>query len=163
MNGYNLIEEGHTIWGTIMCSLTLAPIGIMGPLLILYSAENKLCTILLILLLYVLAVPIATVCYILFVLVVGAIKVWTPNLSEVEDVMFGQDGDLFLYAANMFRIAEIVTESCPQSGLGNRTHFENDFVFFLQKGSTSSCTWDLQRTPGHELFSSSVWQQVCSP
>ena len=118
VNGYNLIEEGHTIWGTIMCALPLAPIGIIGPLIILENAANKLCAILLILLLYVLAVPIGTVCYIVFVLVAGAMKVWNPNLSEVEDVMFGLDGEDFVNQAAMFRIAEIVTESCPQSSLG---------------------------------------------
>ena len=161
MNGYNLIEEGHTIWGTIMCALPLAPIGIIGPLLILNEADNKLCTILLILLLYVLAVPIGTVCYIVFVLVAGAMKVWNPNLSEVEDFMFGEGGDEFVYGAAMFRFAEIVTESCPQSSLGNRTYCENDL--FWKKASTSSCTWGLQRNLGHELFSSSVWPRVWSP
>ena len=117
MNGYNLIEEGHTIWGTIMCALPLAPIGIMGPLMI-YDADNKFCTISLILLLYVLAVPIGTVCYIVFVLVTGAMKVWNPNLSEIDDVMFGLPGGGFVYFAAIFRFAEIVTESCPQSTLG---------------------------------------------
>ena len=103
-----------------MCALPLAPIGIIGPLIILEDADNKLCAILLILLLYVLAVPIGTVCYIVFVLVAGAMKVWNPNLSEVDDVMFGMDGELFVGFAAIFRIAEIVTESCPQSSLGNR-------------------------------------------
>ena len=119
MNGYNLIEEGHTIWGTIMCALPLAPIGIIGPLIILEDADNKLCAILLILLLYVLAVPIGTVCYIIFVLVAGLMKVWNPDLSEVDDdIMFVGDGEDIVNYAVLFRIAEIVTESCPQSSLG---------------------------------------------
>ena len=118
MNGYNLIEEGHTFWGTIMCVLPLAPIGIIGPVMILEDADNKLCAILLILLLYVLAVPIGTVCYIVFVLVLGALKVWNPNLSEVENVMFGEGGKECVFFAALFRFAEIVTESCPQSSLG---------------------------------------------
>ena len=119
VNGYNLIEEGHTIWGTIMCALPLAPIGIIGPLIILEDADNKLCAILLILLLYVLAVPIGTVCYIVFVLVAGAMKVWNPDLSEVDDdIMFVGDGEDIVNYAVLFRIAEIVTESCPQSSLG---------------------------------------------
>ena len=119
VNGYNLIEEGHTIWGTIMCVLPLAPVGLVGPLFVFEFADNKLCTILLILLLYVLAVPIGTVCYIIFVLVAGVMKVWNPNLSEVDDdIMFVGDGEDIVNYAVLFRIAEIVTESCPQSSLG---------------------------------------------
>ena len=125
VNGYNLIQEGHTVWGTIMCALPLAPVGIIGPLFLLPEGDNKLRRILLILLLYVPAVPIGTLCYILWV--PGALKVWNPNLSEVDDVMFGMEGELLLNFAALFRIAEIVTESCPQSSLGNRTDCENDF------------------------------------
>ena len=153
VNGYNLIEEGHIIWGTIMCILPLAPIGILGPLMFFGEANNKFCAIFLILLLYVPAVSFGTVCYILFVLVAGAWKVWRPDLPR-EKELFGME----IQYAVMFRIAEIVTESCPQSSLGNRTYCENDL--FWKKASTSSCTWDLLRTPGHELFSSLVSRQV---
>ena len=119
MNGYNLIEEGHTIWGTIMCVLPLAPVGIVGPLYFYGNQDDKFCAIFLILLLYVPALPIGTVCYIIFVLVVGAMKVWNPNLSEVDDdIMFVGDGEDIVNYAVLFRIAEIVTESCPQSSLG---------------------------------------------
>ena len=122
MNGYNLIEEGHTIWGTIICLLTLAPIGIVGPIIAFTWpgwAGNKIRAIFLILLLYVPALPIGTVCYIIFVLVAGIMKVWNPNLSEVDDhIMFIFDGEDIVNYAAVFRIAEIVTESCPQSSLG---------------------------------------------
>ena len=49
------------------------------------------------------------------------------NLLEVDDVMFGMEGEILLNFAALFRIAEIVTESCPQSSLGNRTDCENEF------------------------------------
>ena len=120
VNGYNLIEEGHTIWGTIMCVLPLAPVGIIGPLFIFDDVDNKICAILVILLLYVPALPIGTVGYIMFVLVVGLIRIWNPNLSDRDDtIIFGMDGEDIVDAAVGLRIAEIVTESCPQSMLGN--------------------------------------------
>ena len=92
VNGYNLIEEGHTIWGTIMCLLTLSPIGIVGPILFFTWADNKIRAIFLTILLYVPALPIGTVCYIIFVLVAGVMKAWNPNLSDVDyDIMFVGD------------------------------------------------------------------------
>ena len=95
VNGYNLIEEGHTIWGTIMCLLTLAPIGIVGPIIVFYltgRVDNKIPSIFLTILLYVPALPIGTVCYIIFVLVAGVMKAWNPNLSDVDyDIMFVGD------------------------------------------------------------------------
>ena len=116
-----------------MCVLPLAPVGILGPLVLLDrtnhmfcgifqvdDADNKLCTFFWILLLSVPSVSIGTVCYIVYVLIAGAMKVWKPNLAESDSVfMFGMTGEAFWSNAVGFRIAEIVTESCPQSSLGN--------------------------------------------
>ena len=116
MNGYNLIEEGHTIWGTIMCILPLVPVGIIGPLAFFAGQDNKFFAIFLILFFYVPTVLIGTVGYIGFVLIAGAWRVWRPDLKANEEELFGFD---FMLAVGM-RFVEIVTESCPQSMLGNR-------------------------------------------
>ena len=47
------------------------------------------------------------------------------QLLLMEKELFGME----IQYAVMFRIAEIVTESCPQSSLGNRTYCENDLFW----------------------------------
>ena len=118
INGYNLITEEHIIWGTVMCVLPLAPVGIVGPVVAFAKLEckyGKFCAIFIILLLYVPAVVIATPCYIGFVLLTSVMKLWNPKLEEVNgNVLFG----VTWRDVALMRIAEIVTESCPQSMLG---------------------------------------------
>ena len=116
INGYNLITEEHIIWGTVMCVLPLAPVGLVGPVAAFASLEykcGKFCTILIILLLYIPAVAIATPCYLGFVLLSGVMKLCYPNLSKGNDDFLG-----WISIAALMRITEIVTESCPQSMLG---------------------------------------------
>ena len=119
VNGSNLIEDEHIIWGTVMCILPLVPSGITVPWFAFSAFElRRWYSIVAFLILYIPLVAIATPLYIGFVLLTGILKVWDPELSKKEDVLFGLDGKRLIAFSSLFRITEIVTESCPQSMLG---------------------------------------------
>ena len=120
VNGYNLIEDDHIIWGTLMCLLPLTPTAILGPIFIFErtSILSKWYSVLAFLILYIPLVLISTLFYIGFVLFTGMLKLWDPELAKKNEAVFGMDGDAFLNFSSIFRITEIVTESCPQSMFG---------------------------------------------
>ena len=128
VNGYNMIMEDHVIWGTVMCILPLAPAGLVGPTfafqILKDKLRNKFCRILTILLLYIPAVLVATPCYIGFVLLTGVLKFWIPTMGNVHGKFLFENfgGDDFIFYAAWMKIAEIVTESCPQAMLGKFSH-----------------------------------------
>ena len=108
VNGYNMIMDDNVIWGTVMCILPFAPMAIVGPPLVYANLDKgKCCRVLAILIFYIPFVVIATPIYMGFVLFTGALKLWN-----------GMDGEDFNSNSALLRISEIVTESCPQSILG---------------------------------------------
>ena len=119
VNGYNMIMDDNVIWGTVMCILPFAPMAIVGPPLVYANLDKgKCCRVLAILIFYIPFVVIATPMYMGFVLFTGALKLWNPNLGNADDLGFGMDGEDFNSNSALLRISEIVTESCPQSILG---------------------------------------------
>ena len=130
VNGSNLIEDEHIIWGTVMCILPLVPSAIYVPVLAFGDFNvRRWYSIVAFLILYIPLVAILTPLYIGFVLLTGILKVWDPELSKKEDVLFGKDGGNLIFYSSLFRITEIVTESCPQSILG-----ESTLIIFVYMG-----------------------------
>ena len=130
VNGSNLIEDEHIIWGTVMCILPLVPSAITVPWLAFGPAKlRRWYSIVAFLILYIPLVAIATPLYIGFVLLTGILKVWDPELSQKEDPLFGTDREYLIQISSLFRILEIVTESCPQSILG-----ESTLIIFVYMG-----------------------------
>ena len=120
VNGYNMIMDDSVICGALMCTLPFAPMAIVGPKLAYNSLDNigRCCRVLVILTFYIPCVVISTPIYMGFVLFTGVLKLWNPNLEDAEDFGLGWDGDDFIVLSSGLRISEIVTESCPQSILG---------------------------------------------
>ena len=129
VNGSNLIEDEHIIWGTVMCILPLVPSAITVPWWAIQSKMRRWYSIVAILILYLPLVAILTPLYIGFVLLTGILKVWDPELSKKEDPLFGLGGEGLIIFSSIFRILEIVTESCPQSILG-----ESTLIIFVYMG-----------------------------
>ena len=127
VNGSNLIEDEHIIWGTVMCILPLVPAGITVPLIAF--KVRRWYSIVAFLILYIPLVAIVTPLYIGIVLFTGILKVWDPELSKKEDLLFGADGWDLIFYSSVCRILEIVTESCPQSILG-----ESTLIIFVYMG-----------------------------
>ena len=129
VNGYNLINtDEHIIWGTLMCVLPLMPTTIIGPLLlvkficpVMFDMEShnwKCYNILAFLILFVPFVVITTPLYIGLVLYTGILKMWDPKHARRFALPFGLSMRNLVYISSVLRIGEIVTESCPQSMLG---------------------------------------------
>ena len=131
VNGANLIEDGDTIWGLIMVLLPFTPVAIVGFMIVLFafacgcwSGWKGCCLGPLALVLYIPGVVLGTVGYMLFVLVTGFLKVLNPEVEtlseeDLEDALIcGLDGEKILRIPPLLRMAEVATESYPQSILG---------------------------------------------
>ena len=72
-----------------------------------------------VLLFFVPGVVLGTPLYMAFVMLTSCIKFFKPDLSEDDDgLLCCIDGEAVLFFGPLFRMAEIVGESCPQSMLG---------------------------------------------
>ena len=120
VNGYNLIVNDDIIWGTLMCVLPLLPMATVGPVAVFeHTVDRKWYKILAFLILYIPFVMLMTPVYIGFILFTGALKLWDPDVANNSDFyLSGRDGEDLVRLSSILRITEIVTESCPQSMLG---------------------------------------------
>ena len=118
INGYNLYQDGHVIWGSLTAALPFLPIAIAG-IFLAYMAcyKAKWWQRFVTLLLYIPGVLICTPLYMLYVLVIGFVKVWKPE--QKDDLLFcGINMDSGLIITPILRMGEVVAESYPQSVLG---------------------------------------------
>ena len=120
VNGYNLYQDGHVIWGSLTAALPFLPIAI-GLLFMAFVSfkDDGPCRTFLILLFFVPGVLICTPLYMLYVLVIGFVKVWKPEQKDDLPCCCIKIDDIFLtFLPPILRMAEVVAESYPQSVLG---------------------------------------------
>ena len=129
VNGANLIEDGDTIWGLIMVLLPFTPVAILGVGAVLVAffdngCKGCFCYGPLAVALYIPGVVLCTAGYMLFVLVTGFLKVLNPEIETFSEEDLGKEkfcglrGEIILQIPPMLRMAEVATESYPQSILG---------------------------------------------
>lgn len=120
VNGYNLFQDGHVIWGSLTAALPFLPIAIGGLFLAFTFYKDRMWRrTFLILLFFVPGVLICTPLYMLYVLGIGFVKVWKPE--EKDNLRFcgtTLDEGLMTFLPSILRMAEVVAESYPQSVLG---------------------------------------------
>ena len=129
VNGANLIISGDVIWGICMVALPFLPAAIVGLIGIsVYLAKKAWCRALLSAIIYVPFVLIGTPAYMLFVLVSGCYKVVKPDIElTLEDDFNPNDENademdmVFSFFSPALRMAEVATESYPQSVLGEQS------------------------------------------
>ena len=122
VNGYNLFQDGHIIWGCLTAALPFLPMAI-GGLFIAFIAFKKKewCPLFATLLFFVPGVLICTPLYMLYVLVIGFVKVWKPEHKQKDDLPFCGieiEKEFMTVLPSVLRMAEVVAESFPQSVLG---------------------------------------------
>ena len=117
INGYNLFQDGHVIWGSLTAALPFLPIAIAGLFLAFIAGYNaKWWQRFVILLLYIPGVLICTPLYMLYVLVIGFVNVWKPE--QRDDLQDSWTSGLLTVIPSILRMGEVVAESYPQSILG---------------------------------------------
>ena len=119
LNGVNFIKGGYTLWGSSVIGVTLLPMTIFytGSLYALYTSsawKKKLLILLLAPILAPVAIPLATVAYIVYVAYVFARKCF--QLDHTPDD--GQGGQ----TAGVFKLLEGVLEANIQAALGSFTY-----------------------------------------
>ena len=113
INGANLINNGDTIWGALMVAAPFTPAAIFclwGGYQLLDNKEW--CKFLLGFIFFVPAVVVLTAGNIITVLFSGCKKIFDPDV--------GDESELSPTSPAFLRIAEVATESYPQSVLGKR-------------------------------------------
>ena len=119
LNGYNLIEEGHVVWGWVMALLPFLPGAVVGVWMVWTTLkEGEYCMFVFALLCFVPGVVLGTPMYMAFVMLTSCIKFFKPDLNDDDDLFCGIDGGAVIIFGPTLRMAEIVGESCPQSMLG---------------------------------------------
>ena len=120
INGYNLYQDGHVIWGSLTAALPFLPIAI-GGIFIAFSAfrAEEWCGLFMTLLFFVPGVLICTPLYMFYVLVIGFVKVWKPEQKEsLRFCCMTLTEELMTLLPSVLRMGEVVAESHPQSVLG---------------------------------------------
>ena len=120
VNGYNLFQDGHVIWGSLTAALPFLPILIAGLFVaFVFYKEKDWCYLFTTLLFFVPGVLIGTPLYMLYVLVIGFVKVWKPEEKDDHRFCCMKINEYFVTVLPpVLRMAEVVAESYPQSVLG---------------------------------------------
>ena len=146
INGANLIEEGHLVWGWLMVLTPFLPVAVVCWTRILQNIHEKwpgcagfFCCLLSFAPFVAVATLIGTPIYLILTFLTHCIRLVIPEgVHPVHDDDDDDDDDedsvhccscdaLFREVGPMLIMAEIVGEACPQSMLGND--------FFI------SCSW----------------------
>ena len=125
INGVNLIQEGHLMWGCLMLLATFLPVAIGSAMF--FISEAGWWGFFVYLVVFVPVVAIGTPLYIILTFLTHCIRlVCEEGVHPVDD--FDDDHDhvgccgcdnILRETGPMFIMAEIVGEACPQSILGN--------------------------------------------
>ena len=110
VNGANLIKNGDLIWEGIM---------VWGTFSILADEEEPRWQGVLLLILLLPAAALATPIYMVFVLFVGFVKLYKPDINDEDQLLGGHlKGKNVKVFPALLRMSEMVGESCPQALLG---------------------------------------------
>ena len=123
-NGVTFIDEGNPVWGSVIISVMAVPMTVVYVGLAIYvyrDEDSSLCKKLLILLFAPLAIPIATVGYIGYLVYVFARRCFQPDYGYVK-LFFNVD------FAGQLKLLEAVGEANLQAVLGLLT-----FLFSIMK------------------------------
>ena len=118
LNGSNLIQEGHVMWGWVMVLLPFLPGAIVG-LLLLFNAlkEKKYCNFVCLLLFCVPGVVLGTPLCMVYTMFTFLVKLFVDTSKSRGSAI--EDGNFFLHEiTGWFMMAEVVGESCTQAMLG---------------------------------------------
>ena len=122
VNGANLIKNGDLIWGGIMVSLPFLPMTIAllwGTFSILADEEEPRWQGVLLLILLLPAAVVATPIYMVFVLFIGFVKIYKPDINDEDELLGGHlKGKNAKVFPALLRMSEMVGESYPQALLG---------------------------------------------
>ena len=116
VNGANLINNGDTIWGALMVVAPFTP-AVLWCLFLGYKYlyNKEWCKFLLGCIFFVPAVVLFTAYSMFMVMSFGCFKAVNPHFGP-----HGDEGELDPSSPSFLRIAEVATESYPQSVLGKR-------------------------------------------
>ena len=117
LNGYNLIQEGHVMWGWVMVLIPFVPGAVVGVWFVFANSQDYRRRPI-ILLLYAAGVVFGTPLYMTFVMFTFCVKLFNPDLRHTDEVFSCIDGNMVHFFGPLFRIGEMVGESYPQSMLG---------------------------------------------